>query len=52
MVANVPDAWIDERWLRNVAYPADRRLFAAGCEDGNKWFWEARSGKVAREWAT
>ena len=37
MIANVPDAWNEERWSENVglgvssvAYSADGRLFAAG----------------------
>ena len=55
MIANVPEVWNDERWLENIdsevnsmAYSADGRLFAAGCNDGVR-VWEARSGKVARE---
>lgn len=46
MIANVPDACDD---VSNVAYSADRCPLAAGCEDGSIWFWEAHSGKVARE---
>ena len=56
MIANVPKAWNNEKWSENVgsivhsvAYSADGRLFAAGCWDGSVRFWEARSGKVARE---
>lgn len=55
MIANVPEAWNDERGLENVnsevnsvAYSADGHLFAAGCNDGVR-VWEARSGKVVRE---
>ena len=36
-------------WVNSVAYSADGRLFAAGCEDGRVRLWDARSGKVARE---
>lgn len=32
-----------------MAYSADGQLFAAGCEDGSVRFWEARSGKKAKE---
>lgn len=56
MISNVPEAKKGERWsesvgtwVMRVAYSADGRLFAAGGWDGSVWFWEARSGKRARE---
>lgn len=43
MIANVPDAWNN---VCSVAYSADRRLFAAGREDGSIWFWEEIDKRV------
>lgn len=56
VISNVPKTWNSERWLErvgtpvdSVAYSADGRLFTAGGSDGSVRFWEARSGRVARE---